>query len=232
MLPITVDVARVPIMLVGDGAAACRRLGLLDGAGAKCIEVYAVAPSPELVEAAGPRLHRRLPQAADMARARLVFLAGIGEPDVSRLRRAALRAGVLLNVEDDIACSDFHSPAVVRRGDLTVAISTGGKSPGLAAAIRRDLDARFGPEWAARLEQIARLRARWRDSGDDAAAIAQQTAIWLDGQLRLPRHTSFPRERRLSAEAPRSRPRPMPRHPGGRRGRAPISRPSPDTSGR
>jgi precorrin-2 dehydrogenase/sirohydrochlorin ferrochelatase len=111
-----------------------------------------------------------------------VFLAAVGEPAASRLRQVARDAGVLLNVEDDRARSDFHSPAVVRRGDLTVAVSTGGKSPGLAAALRREIDARFGPEWAARLERIAALRARWREAGDDMAAVARRTALWLDRQ--------------------------------------------------
>jgi precorrin-2 dehydrogenase/sirohydrochlorin ferrochelatase len=182
MLPITVDVARVRVVLVGKGEVARRRLARLDGAGARRLEVYAVAPSPDLAAAAGARLRRRLPQAEEIARAQLVFLAGVGEPATSRLRQVARGAGVLLNVEDDIARSDFHSPAVVRRGDLTVAISTGGKSPGLAAAIRCEIDARFGPEWAARLERIAARRARWRAGGADAAAVARRTASWLDRQ--------------------------------------------------
>jgi precorrin-2 dehydrogenase/sirohydrochlorin ferrochelatase len=63
----------------------------------------------------------------------------------SHLRHIAEGAGILLNVEDDIACSIFHSPAVVRRGDLIVAISTGGQCPGLAPAIRRRIEASFGP---------------------------------------------------------------------------------------
>ncbi len=181
MLPITIDVTRVRVTLVGEGEAAHRRLALLDGAGARRLEVYAPVPSPDLAAAAGMRLRRRLPQAEEIARAHLMFLAGVDERAASRLEQIALSAGVLLNVEDDIARSDFHSPAVVRRGDLTVAISTGGKSPGLAAAIRREIDARFGPEWAARLECIAALRARWRESGEDMAAVAQRTAAWLDG---------------------------------------------------
>jgi precorrin-2 dehydrogenase/sirohydrochlorin ferrochelatase len=95
------------------------------------------------------------------------------------------RAGVLLNVEDDNARSDFHSPAVVRRGDLTVAISTGGKHPGLAAAIRRQIDACFDPEWGARLDRAAALRSRWRAAGLDTATIARRTMSWLDREAGL-----------------------------------------------
>jgi precorrin-2 dehydrogenase / sirohydrochlorin ferrochelatase len=186
MLPITVDVARVRVVLVGSGEPARRRLALLDSAGARQLTVFADAPAADLTAAAGDRLLRRLPLPDEIVRARLVFLAGVGEPVVSRLRQIADGAGVLLNVEDDVGNSDFHSPAVVRRGDLTVAISTGGKCPGLAAAIRRQIEASFGPEWATKLERIAALRTRWRDAGNDGAAIARLTAMWADNQARLP----------------------------------------------
>jgi precorrin-2 dehydrogenase/sirohydrochlorin ferrochelatase len=182
MLPITVDVARVRVVLVGNDEAACRRLAVLDRAGAERLEVYAAAPVAELAAAAAVRLRRRLPRDEEIARAQLVFLAGVGEAVAARLRQIADSAGVLLNIEDDIARSDFHSPAVVWRGDLTVAISTGGKSPGLATAIRRQVEACFGPEWGARLDRAAALRSRWRAAGCDAATVARLTTSWLDRQ--------------------------------------------------
>jgi precorrin-2 dehydrogenase / sirohydrochlorin ferrochelatase len=182
MLPITVDAARVRIALIGNGQAACRRLSLLDRAGATRVDVYADAPEPDLAAAAGDRLRQRLPSGKELVRAQLVFLAGVGEPRASQLRQIAESAGVLLNVEDDITRSSFHSPAVVRRGDLTVAISTGGKSPGLAAALRRQIEASLGAEWDRRIERIATLRAGWRDAGHGGAAIARLTTIWLNRQ--------------------------------------------------
>jgi len=180
MLPITVDAARVRIGLVGNGEAAHRRLALLDDAGATRVRVYAEAPEPGLAVAAGDRLRRRLPTAKEIAEAQFVFLAAVGEPVASRLRHIADGAGVLLNVEDDTAHSDFHSPSVVRRGDLTIAISTAGKSPGLAAAIRHRIELSFDSEWEVRLESIARLRKHWRDVGRDNATIARLTTVWFD----------------------------------------------------
>ena len=179
MLPITIDLQRIRVVLVGSGAAARRRLALLDEAGAGELEIYATDADPALAAAAGARLRLRLPDPEEIARAQLVFLAEIGEPARSRIRRIAAVAGVMVNVEDDGEHSDFHSAAVIRRGDLTVAVSTGGKSPGLAAAIRRSLEAQFGPEWQARLDRVAALRAAWRAGGADAAAIARRTAEWL-----------------------------------------------------
>ena len=61
MLPISVDLAQIRVMLVGDGAAALRRLALLDEAGADALEIYAPCPDPALALAAGARLRRRLP---------------------------------------------------------------------------------------------------------------------------------------------------------------------------
>jgi siroheme synthase (precorrin-2 oxidase/ferrochelatase) len=63
---------------------------------------------------------------------------------------------------------------------LTVAISTNGKSPGLAALMRRVLEHRIGPKWEIRLDEIAALRQGWREAGADPAAIGRWTQEWAD----------------------------------------------------
>ena len=180
MLPISVDLAQIRVILVGDGAAAGRRLALLEEAGADALEIYAPRPEPALALAAGDRLRRRLPLAAEIAQAHLVFLAGVPDPAAAEIRRAAQVAGVLINVEDDRQRSDFHSAAVFRRGDLTVAISTNGKSPGLAALIRQMLEHRIGSEWELRLNELGALRQGWRKAGADPEAIGRWTQKWVD----------------------------------------------------
>lgn len=74
------------------------------------------------------------------------------------IARAARERGVLVNVMDDVPNCDFAAPAVVRRGDLVVAIGTGGRSPALARKVREDLQARYGEEWAEVLEVVGRVR--------------------------------------------------------------------------
>jgi precorrin-2 dehydrogenase/sirohydrochlorin ferrochelatase len=59
---------------------------------------------------------------------------------------------------DDVEHCDFAAPAVVRRGDLLIAVSTGGRSPALARRLREELEARFGDEWAAALDLLAEVR--------------------------------------------------------------------------
>ena len=71
----------------------------------------------------------------------------LGGAFLAELRDEAGRAGVLLNVIDVPAASTFFSPAVLERGDLAIAIGTGGASPALSARIRRELEARVGPEY-------------------------------------------------------------------------------------
>jgi precorrin-2 dehydrogenase / sirohydrochlorin ferrochelatase len=186
MLPITVDLNHIHVILVGDGKAACRRLVHLDEAGAASLEVYAADPIPALVAGAGRRLRRRLPNPRDAARAQLIFLAGVPDPAAAEILRVARGAGTMVSVEDDPRRSEFHSPSVLRRGDLTVAISTNGKSPALAALVRKNLERRLGPEWAARVDEIARMRRAWRQAGADSGAIGRQTAEWADRRGWLP----------------------------------------------
>lgn len=72
----------------------------------------------------------------------------------------ARRRGVLCNVVDDPERCDFYYPAVVRRGHLQIAISTGGTSPALARRLRRQLEKQFGPEYEAWLERLGETRQK------------------------------------------------------------------------
>src|SRR5207245_1050257 len=67
---------------------------------------------------------------------------------IRRLADEAERERVLLNVIDVPGACTFIAPAVVRRGELQIAIGTGGASPGLAARLRAELEAQVGPEYA------------------------------------------------------------------------------------
>jgi siroheme synthase-like protein len=60
---------------------------------------------------------------------------------------------------DDVPNCDFAAPAIVRRGDLVVAIGTGGRAPALASRLRAELGERFGPGWAELVDVVGRVRA-------------------------------------------------------------------------
>jgi precorrin-2 dehydrogenase/sirohydrochlorin ferrochelatase len=186
MLPLVLDLARLKLVLIGNGVAAERRLQRLDAAGAADLAVYADAPSSALALAAGRRLLKRLPTAQELAAARIVFISDKGAAWCRDLAAAASAGGALVHVEDEPALSDIHAPAVLQRGDLLIAVSTGGKSPGLAVRVKNFLGALFGPEWQGRLEQLAMLRQGWRRGGAGPETVAQWTEAWVAHEAWLP----------------------------------------------
>lgn len=181
MLPILMDTSDQPILLIGDGRPAESRLAFLDGAGAD-VRVFAGTPSEALREAAGDRLVAGDPDARDFEAAAMVFIAGLPD-DVSKVwYDKAKAAGALVNVEDVKPLCDFHVPSLLRRGDLTVTISTGGKSPGLARRLRRYLEDLLPPVWSERLDEIADLRNGWRAEGASLAEVSKRTDAFIDKQ--------------------------------------------------
>ncbi|MBI3711262.1 MAG: siroheme synthase [Proteobacteria bacterium] len=173
MLPIVLDPARIEVALVGREARALRRLALLEDSGAADLRVFSDRPSPALAAAAGQRLQRRLPTAEDLAGCAVVYVADLPFTDSVAVRRAAKSAGALVNVEDERALCDFHSPAVVQRGDLVLAVSTGGRSPALARHVRERLEAVFPDDWSERLDRIAALRGDLYRAGHRAPDVAR-----------------------------------------------------------
>jgi precorrin-2 dehydrogenase/sirohydrochlorin ferrochelatase len=177
MLPLSLDLSRLRLVLVGNGDAAVNRLRRLEDAGAMEIAVFADAPSAALAAAAGARLRRRVPALEDLIGAQLVFLADT--EGRGALAEAARAAGAIVHVEDEPALSDVQAPAVARRGALTIAVSTGGASPALAAKVRDFIAGLFGPEWDGRLEELSRQRQSWRKAGKAPHAIADLTGEFL-----------------------------------------------------
>jgi siroheme synthase (precorrin-2 oxidase/ferrochelatase) len=111
--------------LAGVKADACRAAGA---------EVAVIAPEEY--------------RSGDLAGALIAYASTRDADLIRRLVEDAERERVLLNVVDVPAACTFISPAVVDRGELRIAIGTGGASPGLAARLRKDLEAQVGPEYA------------------------------------------------------------------------------------
>ena len=147
-------------VVIGGGEVAERKVDSLLAAGAR---VTVVAPSltPGLAErlARGEIVHFHRPyQAGDLDGAVLAYAATDDEALHAELAAAAASAGVMLNVVDRPQWCSFIVPAVLRRGELAVAVSTGGGSPALAVRVRDDIARQLGPEYERALEVLARLR--------------------------------------------------------------------------
>jgi precorrin-2 dehydrogenase/sirohydrochlorin ferrochelatase len=171
MLPINLDLERVDVALVGRGLRAVRRLELLEAAGCRRVTVFSDEPEGYLQVRAATRLHRHLPEARDLAGVQLVYIVDLDDEASRRMAARAHEAGALVNIEDRRDHCDFHTPAVVRRGDLVIGISTEGRHPGLARSVRLFLEALFTGDWAERVRRLAETRRQLRRTGSDSAAI-------------------------------------------------------------
>lgn len=141
--PVYLDMTDRPCLVVGGGPVAERKVaGLLD-AGAR-LTVVSPSATDRLREWARADRIRLLPReyaAADLAGQAVVFVATDDGGINAGVARDARAVGVLVNAVDDPAHCDFILPAVLRRGEITVAVSTGGASPALARAVRDELGA-------------------------------------------------------------------------------------------
>jgi siroheme synthase-like protein len=131
-------------------------------------------------------VERRAWRPADLDGAFLVIASSEDAATRAAVAREARARNALVNMIDDIPHCDWAAPAVIRRGDLVLAIGTGGASPAAARLIRERLEAEFGDEWVEILRIVGEVRretlaalpsfreraARWHDALDlDEAAV-------------------------------------------------------------
>ena len=144
--PIMLDLDRVPILVVGTGRQVLNRLRQL-GEEPRSIKVFSDAPSAELSDFCRGSLILRLPVAADLVAGGVIFIGDYPAEQAHAIADEARAAGMLTNIEDVTAGCDFHTPSLLRRGDLLLTVSTGGQSPALAVRIKQFLAAKFTEDW-------------------------------------------------------------------------------------
>ncbi len=157
-------------MIVGGGRVAERKAGRLLASGAL---VVVVAPelTPHLQQMSANEEIVHIDGRYDGAQLSGSFLviAATSDPDVNRQVAADARAaGAMVNVVDDPEIGDFMLPSLMERGDLSIAVSTGGKSPALARKIRMELEALYGQEYSVLLRILGELREKIVIAGNDS----------------------------------------------------------------
>jgi precorrin-2 dehydrogenase / sirohydrochlorin ferrochelatase len=159
--PIFAIIDQKPCLVVGGGAVGERKVLDLCAVGAR-VTVVSPALTPRLAAMAAAGEIRHLPgdfrpeQVAGMA----LVMAATDDPEVNaRVSAAAGARNIWVNVADAPELCSFIVPAQVRRGDLTLAISTGGASPALARRLRQELEQYFGPEYAPYIRLLRQVRA-------------------------------------------------------------------------
>jgi precorrin-2 dehydrogenase/sirohydrochlorin ferrochelatase len=167
--PVFLDLAERPCFVIGGCAMAEEKVKGLLAAGAR-VTVISPDLTPVLstlaVEGKVDSIARRY-RRGDLRTAFLVVVVGQAAAIVQAVWEETRGRNVLVNTLDDVPHCDFIAPSIVRRGDLTVAISTGGKAPVMAVRLRQKLERELGPEHARFLEIAGMLRAplarRWPD---------------------------------------------------------------------
>jgi len=185
--PIFLNIHNKNCVVVGGGKVALRKVKMLLECGAKVVVI-------------SPKIHRDLSQLAKDKAIQLIkrdyergdlkeAVIAISCTDVKEVNRKvadeAKKTGVLVNITDDLEPSDFIIPSFFRRGNLTVAVSTSGKSPAFARKIRMKLEKSFGEEYASLLSLIGEVRSTLKEKGYIVDAEAWQEAIDLDLLIQL-----------------------------------------------
>ena len=147
-------------LVVGAGTVAEGKIaGLLDtGVRLRVVAPEATQQVRAWAEAGKLDWQQRAFQTTDLEGTFLVVAATSSTAVHEQIFAEAQRLGVLCNVVDVPPLCDFYYPAVVRRGDLQIAISTAGESPALAQRLRKELEEQFGPEYEHWLESLGEAR--------------------------------------------------------------------------
>lgn len=161
LYPVFLDLSGRTVVVVGGGSVATERAAKLAAHGA---DVRLVSPDTTRVldeMVADGRIrehHARRYVDGDLHGAVLVVAATDDVAVNRRVRDDARAVGAEVNVVDDPAGSTAIIPALMRRGDLAVAITTGGASPVVSRRIREDLEQRFGPGWSGLISLLRETR--------------------------------------------------------------------------
>lgn len=176
--PISLAVHNRNIALVGGGDVAVAKLRLILKTEARIV-VFALEAAPQILawhDEGRLEIIGRYPVAADLAGVALLYAAEDSPRLDAATRALGSSTGVLTNVVDNLAASDFLTPAIVDRDPVTVAIGTEGAAPVLARAIKADLEARLSP----RLGLLARIGKLFRPRAEALPQGRARRAFWAD----------------------------------------------------
>jgi siroheme synthase-like protein len=166
-------------LVVGGGQVAARKVEGLLAAGAA---VGVVSPSLE-GDLSKLKSERRIQHVArqyqrgDLKGYMVVIAATDDAATNERVALDARQSGVLVNVVDEPALCDFIVPSVIRRGEVVLAISTGGLSPALARWLRQELETYVSEDFERLAQLLADVRVELRERGVTVAAEAWQRSI-------------------------------------------------------
>lgn len=160
--PIFLQIEGKPCLVVGGGDVGERKVEDLLLAGAQVTLVSrAATPVLEAMAAQGLIKFLRDDFISEHLDGMILAIAATNDLNTNKSVSSAARVrGLPVNIADQPDLCSFVVPATIRRGDLTLAISTGGRSPALAKKLRRDLEKVYGPEYGPYLELLGAIREK------------------------------------------------------------------------
>ncbi len=160
--PLFLDLRSRACLVVGGGSVAERKVrSLLAAEAAVSVVSPALTAGLDALAADNAIAYRNKEFAEEDLGNAFLVIAATDSPAVNVQVAAACRErGVLVNVAAPPEASDCIVPSVLERGELQIAISTGGSGPALAKKVRLELEAQFGPEWERFLLALGRIRKR------------------------------------------------------------------------
>src|SRR3954453_4897152 len=178
LYPANLVVEGRPCLVVGGGEVAARKVEGLVACGA---QVHVVAERVgEEIRSLPVTWEERSYTPGEVAGYRLVVAATDSPGTNGAVFADGEAAGVWVNSADDPANCSFTLPAVVRRGSLMVTVSTGGRSPAMAAWLKERLSAELGPEYEALLQLLADEREAAHAAGRSTEELDWQKALDSD----------------------------------------------------
>jgi siroheme synthase-like protein len=179
LYPVNLVLAGRPVLVVGGGAIAARKVAGLLACGA---QVTVVAPEvvDELTGDPSVVVERRTFAAGDCAGQWFVVAATDDRGVNAAVAADATAHGVWINAADDPDNCTATLPAVLRRGDLTVAVATGGRSPAVASWLRDRIAADLGPDIDQLLTLVADVRRELQDAGQSTEGLGWRAALDSD----------------------------------------------------
>lgn len=185
--PIFLNVRGKRCVVVGGGKVALRKVKVLLEHGAN-VEVVSPALCPELSQLAASKmisvLHKEY-EPGDLKGA-LIAMAATAESNANqKVADEARRQKILVNVASSLEQSDFILPSYLSRGDLTIAVSTAGRSPALARKVRTRLEQDFGEEYASLTGLIEEVRSELKKRAVVVSDNDWQKALDLDLLIEL-----------------------------------------------
>lgn len=168
--PIFLDIRKRKCLVVGGGAVGMRKALLLEKSQADVTLVSPDINENVIQEHPGIRFLKKTYAADDISGMFFVFAATDNAVLNAEIREDARQQDVLCNVADAPDSGDFLLPSVMERGDLSIAVSTGGKSPAMARTIKKELEAHYGCEYEVFLNLMGRVRTWLLEKGHDPQA--------------------------------------------------------------